>query len=144
MSHEEARTLLSEYRDGELAVGPRGAVTAHLSSCAECRAELAFYERASALLPRPEAPTSFETQRFARAVLERLDERPALFASWRGRWTVPALAFGAAAAAASLGIIPGFDSDPADELLIAQDGGRTLSWLASPASAADALGVEDR
>jgi anti-sigma factor RsiW len=143
VSHEEAKTLLSEYRDGELAAPRRRDVDAHLSGCAECRAELAFYGRAAAVLPRPKAPSSFETERFARAVLERLEApSTSVWSSWR--WTAPALALGAAAAAVSLGIVPRGESDPADELLMAQDGGRTLSWLAAPASAADALGVEDR
>lgn len=149
MSHQEIKDALSEYRDGELAPAERAAVALHLESCAECRAELSFYERAAAALLAPvKAPTSFQTEALVRALRERLEPQP-LFARLLStpRWAVPALAFGMAAAALAVGLPSRLDSsDPAEAMLIAQDGGTTYGWLARTPSAAVAelLGVEGR
>lgn len=147
MNHEEIKEALSEYRDGELAPAARAAVALHLESCSECRAELAFYERAASALLRPaKAPSAFQTEAFVRAVRERLAEPENAFERLLStpKWLVPALAFAVAAAAFAVALPPRVDtSDPADALLMAQDQGSTYSWLSQrPAFTAQFLGAD--
>lgn len=136
MNHDELKDALSEYRDGVLPAARRAAVALHLESCAECRAELAFYDRAArALLSPAAAPTSFETEAFVRGVRERLEPSPLLARVFSSpRWALPALAAGFAAAAVAVALpvsrSASGSGDPAEALLIAQDGGASYGWLA--------------
>ncbi|MFI5350580.1 MAG: anti-sigma factor family protein, partial [Elusimicrobiota bacterium] len=58
MEHEYIVEKLSEYRDGALSAGDRGAVSSHLTECADCSAVLVDWERLSkAFLRRFPAPT---------------------------------------------------------------------------------------
>jgi len=59
---EQQREQLSALMDNELGAQERAELEAHLATCAQCRAELASLQRASALLralPQPTLPRSF-------------------------------------------------------------------------------------
>jgi anti-sigma factor RsiW len=147
MNHEEIQDRLSDYWDGELPSEEMTETAAHLQDCAQCRAELGRYRRIDAAARGPvKAPTPFETEVFARAVLRRLEPLPevAFLSSLLSspRRSLPA--FLLAAIALVLVAIPGKVNgyDPTVAMLIRQDNGRTFAWLLKPAGAAAADALE--
>ena len=84
MNCEQAKSLLSEYIDGELPAAEDTAVKKHLARCEACRAEFEALERTVALvrsLPRAEAPEGLE-----RDIKVALDRRAARRRSAIFRW----------------------------------------------------------
>jgi len=87
--------LLSAYVDGELTPRETEGVRAHLESCAECRRELQYISEARTLvrgLPPVDPPFGL----FERSLRRR--------SRWAGRGAVAALAAGAVASVAMLGM----------------------------------------
>ena len=50
MNHDEIRTSLSAYKDGELEEELRGQISRHLESCDDCRAELKELDQIDSLV----------------------------------------------------------------------------------------------
>lgn len=95
---------LSAYLDGELATMELPNVVGHLSTCPECRAELADLDRsrtAVRALPGIEPPTFLDAERAAR------EERH------RRIWPAAAVAGGIAATALAAALVVSGGSDPA-------------------------------
>jgi len=111
MDHDSSRERLHDYRDGELTSGEAASLCAHLAACAECRGELARWERFSRALraPEPSAPESFLARVLARLPAEDPPQP----------WLVPALAFALAALALILAWPGGPSLPPAESLLLA-------------------------
>jgi anti-sigma factor RsiW len=93
VSHVTAQ--LTAYLDGALEGTERGAVEAHLATCADCRGQRDRIARALLLLralPPPPEPSALFEQRF-HARLARERARPAgLLARLPWRWLAPAAA----------------------------------------------------
>jgi len=74
MSHESARERLGDYLEGQLELGARAEVDAHVADCASCRDELRGLRETVALLrglPDPEPPADLTASVMARIDLER-------------------------------------------------------------------------
>jgi len=148
MNHEQTQELLSDYLDGELDARESAAAVAHLSDCADCRAELARYRRADAALrAATPPPTALQTAAFVRAVRKRLEAAPeaAFLASWLAspRFAVPAFVLAFAGLIAAV-LPPRADAGGlAEALLVARGGSGTYAWLSkSDAAAASAFDWE--
>jgi anti-sigma-K factor RskA len=66
MSHQDARDLLALHALDALSPEERGALEAHLATCAECRAELAAFRAATAAVGESLPPRSMSADRTAR------------------------------------------------------------------------------
>ena len=66
MSHQDARELLALYALGALTPEERAAVDAHLSTCAECPAELEAFRASAAAMGEALAPHPMSAERIAR------------------------------------------------------------------------------
>ncbi|MFN2586606.1 MAG: anti-sigma factor [Actinomycetota bacterium] len=121
MTHETCSELLRRYVRGKLPREDVDAVRAHLTGCAECRAE---EQAVGALLAtKPESLTDLERARLHRGLAQELFvtranadiATPAPAAPWK-RWIVPALGSAAAVLVALLVITGGpLGSDGGDE-----------------------------
>ena len=114
---DELRDLLPEYALGLLAAEERARLTAHLASCAECRAELVLVRRVAAAHPAPvvdvarivarlpAAPALAETRGGAGADVLPFRPRAARFAatsSWRRAAAIATIVLGGGASYVAL------------------------------------------
>ena len=80
MAHELLKEDLSAYLDGQLSPQEKATVDAHLSSCAECRDELAAARTASARFraqAAANAPAGLADRVLSMAGAKRKDRNPA-------------------------------------------------------------------
>lgn len=104
MRCEDLHAELSAWIDGELSVGGRARISAHLQTCAACRDYVRALQDVSSLvrtLPAPRAPASM-----TRAAMHQISavrgQAAAPWPRWRLSlsWPIPALGFGLASLAA--------------------------------------------
>jgi len=97
--HENMRTLLNAYLDGELTGRRLLEMEAHLGSCAACRDELNELRHVSELLQADPAPEFTPTERFVSQLTLNLPRRPMQARSLQPAsltwWLVPAALLGA-------------------------------------------------
>lgn len=130
MNHDEAKTRLNDYLDGELSSEERGLLESHLKACAECRSDLESSRellREAAGLPRV-----IEPERDLWPEIARRLTRPAL-----GDRTLRSLRYPLAAAAVLLIAI----SSGITAILLDRTG-ESPTMGVSPSAAADWLVVE--
>jgi hypothetical protein len=98
------RDILSAFIDGEVGAPWRGAIEAHLASCADCRAFVdGLLSTGSAIREEGSPDWTGPMERVRRGLLARASSRPAPVRFWRRRLSVP-VPVAAAAAAAVIGI----------------------------------------
>src|SRR5579883_292143 len=130
MNHSELRERIMALDDGELPAAERAELEAHLSGCADCRAALESWKAARLVFFSREKPTRAETERFVRAVMAKVEKKPAF--SW-GSLLAPAFGLAFAAAAVALAY-PRTPSDPAEALLERESGLSTFISQPAPSS----------
>ena len=142
MNHDEIKSALDEFHDGELDSSARAEVALHQRSCRDCREALEARQRAAECLLLSASATreEFDPERFSRRVMSRIagEEVRARIPpwravlSWRG-WLVPAASFAAAAAAMWLSWgSPDRGSLTADILTQQRGGTVMMDWLDEP------------
>jgi anti-sigma factor RsiW len=141
MNHEELKGKIMDFDDGELSAAEKAELETHLSGCASCRASLDSWRAAKRAFFSPKRPSRAETERFVRAVMDRV-ERPAF--SFKSL-LAPACGLAFAAAAVALAY-PRASSDPFDALLEGDSGLYAFVSQPAPSTPDDALAfvAEDR
>ena len=104
MTHDEIKSRLSEFLDGELPEGERRELSSHVARCSDCRGAAQDFRGVGRALFQP-LPLS-DSERFVRSVMSRLpEEAPAARAGFAWNfWWVPSLSLGFAALLAILAL----------------------------------------
>jgi anti-sigma factor RsiW len=87
VDHDEFRTKLSAYNDGELPAGLMEKISLHLESCATCRKEVEEFNRVDFLireLPQLDVSEQFASQVLA-GIIPAADSHPIVLASFARR-----------------------------------------------------------
>ena len=142
MNHFELQEKLFDWHDGQLSAAQAAEVSAHLSSCSECRMQLDDWKQTAQtfLIPLKMENSPAFTQNVMRKIRNsqttETQERPQFFA----RWAFPALALSVGSFAAVLLYVAQPTAASADGLFLTDSQATPSEWVSSLAKDDQILG----